>query len=200
MENNKVEIVEIVDSNLNEIGDINGCLKTGGVWAAFDCTGKCWNVAETKNIANEMNDDINSMEFRYVEDSTWETAYNHFGEEMFKCPSPKKIAMYTWSNVSSKCENKTIFFVVFEIIPDVDDKDENNKIKSRRRSIEKYIAYKTNAAYWRDGRRFTDEGRMKTAVNKFITNFEKDKKNNEIVLKLENIPEKIQNESFEKRL
>ena len=197
MENSNVKIV---DPNLNEIDDGNNYLKTGGVWAAFDSDCKCWNVAETKNIAKEMNDDIQSMKFRYVEDQNWEEAYSHFGKKMFRCPSPKKIAMYTWSNVSSKCEKKNIFFVVFEIIPDVDDKDENNKIKSRRRSIEKYIAYKTNAAYWRDGRRFTDEGRMKTAVNKFITNFEKDKKNNEIVLKLENIPEKIQNESFEKRL
>ena len=188
MENNKVEIV---DSNLNKIGDINGCLKTGGVWAAFDCTGKCWNVAETKDIAKEMNVDINSMKFRYVEDPTWETAYNHFGEKMFKCPSPYKIATYTWSNVSSKCENKKIFFVVFEIIPDVDDKDENNKIKSRRRSIEKYIAYKTNAAYWRDGRRFTNEKRMKTAVDNFIKTFKEDENNVEIVKKLQAVQDRF---------
>ena len=184
MENSNVKIV---DPNLNEIDDGNNYLKTGGVWAAFDSDGKCWNVAETKNIAKEMNDDIQSMKFRYVEDQNWEEAYSHFGKKMFRCPSPKKIAMYTWSNVSSKCENKTIFFVVFEIIPDVDDKDENNKVKSRRRKIEKYIAYKTNAVYWRDGRRFTDENRMKTAVEKYIEAFKADEENYEIIEKLETV-------------
>ena len=179
--------VQILDTNLKVIEDINQYDQKGGVWAAFDSDGKCWNVAETKNIAKEMREDFIYMHFSYFADPSWEMANNHFGKEMFQCPSNDLIAMCTWANVAKQCEGKEIYFVIFELLSNVDDKEENLSIIARRRDIEKYIAYKTRAVYWRDGRHFKYLERMEKAVEAFITSFENEKENDEIISRLQTV-------------
>ena len=183
--------VKTIDTNLRVIEDINQFEQIGGVWAAFDSDGECWNVAETKNIANEMREDIIYTHFSYVADPSWEMAKNHFGDDMFICPSTDLIAMCTWAKVAKQCEGKEIYFVIFELLSNVDDKEENLKIISRRKDIEKYIAYKTRAVYWRNGRRFEHPERMEKAVKEFIESFEKDENNIEIKNRLNRLMEEI---------
>lgn len=179
--------VQIIDTNFKNVKDINQNNKPiCGVWAAFDSDGNCWNVAETKNIAKEMQEDISYMDFGYEEDTSWKMAVNHFGDDMFKCPSARKIAKYTWANVAKQYDGKEIYFVVF--ISSLDK--ENSMTRSERRRIEKYIAYKTRAVYWRDGRPFKSQERMKKAVDDFIKSFKEDG-NNEIERMLNRLMEEI---------
>lgn len=184
MGKSKVQIIDFnLDFSLKVIEDINQYEQIDGVWAAFDSYGKCLNVAETKNIAKEMQEDISYMDFGYEEDTSWKMAVNHFGDDMFKCPSARKIAKYTWANVAKQYDGKEIYFVVF--ISSLDK--ENSMPRSERRRIEKYIAYKTRAVYWRDGRPFIYQERMKKAVKEFIESFENEKENKKIISSLQTV-------------
>ena len=189
--------VQILDIDLKVIKDINQYEQIGGVWAAFDSDGKCWNVAETKNIAKEMREDIIYMHFSYVADPSWEMVNNHFGKEMFQCPLNDLIPLFTWANVARACNGKDIYFVVFEVISNLKDtkenkeknKEENFRRRAQRRKIEKYIAYKTRAVYWRDGVPFKRENNvaMEKAVEAFITSFENEKGNKKIISSLQTV-------------
>lgn len=186
--------VKILDTNLRVIEDINQLEQIGGVWAAFDSDGTCWNVAETKNIANEMREDIIYTHFSYTADPSWEIVKNQFGKEMFPCPHNDYITMCTWANVSKECDGKEIYFVVFEELSDLKDTEENKEmnrlIRAERRKIEKYIAYRTEASYWRDTWPFKSQDRMKIAVDDFIKSFKEDG-NNEIERRLNSLMEEI---------
>lgn len=183
--------VQILDIDLKVIKNINQYEQIGGVWAAFDSDGKCWNVAETKNIAKEMREDIIYTHFSFIPDSSWGMVNNHFGKEMFPCPLNDMIPLFTWSNVAKECNGKEIYFIVFKEISNLEDKtenkEENYRRRAQRRKIEKYIAYKTRAAYWRDGWSFKYPERMEKAVKEFIESFENEKENKEIKSSLQTV-------------
>ena len=172
MEDKEVRIFD-VDWKEHELSDYEG---VGGVWAAFDSDGKCWNVAETKDIAKEMREDMSYMRsMENIKPYLKYHAINHFGKPMFDCPLNSDVREYSWSKVYSNCKDKTVFFVVFIELSNEKDKDnfdkKNLEIRARREKIEKYIAYMTTAEYWRDRGYYKTPEKKEKGVENFINSF-----------------------------
>jgi len=136
-----------------------------GVWAVYGKENDkriCLNVAETQNIADEISMDIDLMKDTIEGDEENKyVARNNFGEIIFKCPSRYYVRKYTWIEIS-KYKNLEFECVAFNIHD-----------RSERVEIEKYIAYKTRAKYWRHKRSFTNKDRMNDLIDKYIEKFEK---------------------------
>ncbi len=150
--NNKL----ITDETLNEYMGIPG------VWAVYEIIHNkriFLNVAETENIGNEISTDINFMKSELKRGKEY-PVYNNFGEYLFSCPNRYWVRKYTWKEIG-ECSN--IEFIC--IARDIED-------RKFRRKIEKYIAYKTRAKYWRDRRCFIPGNEMDRKIEQYIKNFE----------------------------
>lgn len=136
------EFFEIIEeNNLNDY-------KKAGVWALFgqkktvesDENKKwfCLQVAETKNIANEIRIDIECIEGEMVcRDKSY---VNQFNETIFSYKEYPSIKEILYNHIKNNFENLKFICVKLE---------ENREI---RKKVEKMFANKTKAIYWRNGR------------------------------------------------
>lgn len=128
-------------------------------------------VAETSDIRNEISEDIdfskmdlNELEKKY---GTRYHATNKFREPMFDC-NYDQFRKFLWSFTKTHYPN--LRFII--INKEIDDKD-------TRRDLERYIAYKYNAIFWRDSRPYVymDSERKKQIITDNTNNFEKENPN-----------------------
>lgn len=137
-----MEYIIVDDSNIEDFD-------TEGVWALF---GKlknnttpdefyCLQVAQTKNIKNEISADMKLLNSSSINNEPIEKEYiNQFKEVIFNykiLPSPRE---YIYYDIQKKFEELTFIIV-----------DDNTKNDDERRKLEKEFAHQTKAIYWRNG-------------------------------------------------
>ena len=127
----------------------------------------CLDVAETGDIRNEITIDIGFTNFDYSKLKMDYEAYNKLGKYMFTC-NHKHFRECLWSYTKTHYPN--LRFII--INKEIDDKD-------TRRDLERYIAYKYNAIFWRDSRPYVymDSERKKQIITDNTNNFEKENPN-----------------------
>ena len=127
----------------------------------------CLDVAETGDIRNEITIDIGFTNFDYSKLKMDYEAYNKLGKYMFTC-NHKHFRECLWSYIKANYPD-----LKFTII----NKGINDQ--KTRKNLEQYIAYKFDAIFWRDGRRYknVDDKRKKLITETYCKSFEKDNQN-----------------------
>lgn len=151
--------------------ELNDFSTIPGVWFVFgkktsDDKFICLDVAETSDIKDEMSTDIsyskmdlNELEKKY---GTGYHAKNKFSECMFKC-NYNHFRKFLWSH--AKTDYPDLRFIIINM--EIND-------KNTRRDLERFIAFKFNAIYWRDGRRYenVDDKRKRLITDTYCKSFE----------------------------
>ncbi len=149
--NKFLDIQEIDEKNEKNFKEIYG--KKNGIWIVVGKNKKSkekqvLNVAITVDIYKEIKKDLDCSKTK--KDWKKEKPYiNQFGETKFMYPNNGYARVYVYSYIFNKYEDIKFYCIA------KGDKEEFNS--SRKKEIEKLVAYHTKAEYWRNGRPFQKE-------------------------------------------
>ncbi|MBE5854147.1 MAG: hypothetical protein E7297_02175 [Lachnospiraceae bacterium] len=128
--------------------------KTPGVWILLgrNETAEKWECLQVGINVDIYQEIVTDIDYMYEQGKTEKDYINQFGE---KCEGLKIFAYPSEHNQLYSFIRNTYENLAFVIVA------ENVEELEKRKTIEKYVAYRTRAKYWRNGRAYEKEATVK---------------------------------------